>query len=352
MFQFINQWSQVLTADVIASALVLPVSDASALTFGSATDKYRLTLLKSGTNQYEIIEATGKTGNNLDVIRAQESTAALDFLAGDTVEIRVTAGQASGWAQLEEALSLDSNFDIQTALAKAIVSVAADIKTANGNKLANVTAIKDYVDQSSPVGMITAWNPGFYTNGANGGFTLTLGGSNSIAAANAYLNPKGWYVCDGAALNLSNSPIFNGAGRQLPNLTDDRFLNGSTYAGGAAGSNTMLDHTHGCSTESQAHSHYVNFGTVTTGTQSSYHTHNYDRWNALAGQTAAGGNYGGNWAQTGTDNGTHYHYLGLGGTQSGSESANHNHSIGSGYAATATENRPRYLSTFFIIKVL
>jgi len=91
------------------------------------------------------------------------------------------------------------------------------------------------------IGSIIAWAGGYFTNGANGGFTSVLG--NTIAAANAYLNPKGWYVCDGAELNLPDSPIFDGAGRYLPNLTDDRFLMGSTVAGGIGGSSTMA-HTH------------------------------------------------------------------------------------------------------------
>ena len=44
-------------------------------------------------------------------------------------------------------------------------------------------------------------------------------------------------MCDGSELNLPSSPIFNGAGRYLPNLTDDRFIQGDTAIGSTGGIN-------------------------------------------------------------------------------------------------------------------
>jgi len=94
-----------------------------------------------------------------------------------------------------------------------------------------------------PVGTIIAWIGGYFTNGSNGGYTRVLGSANTIAAVNALYNSSGWYVCNGAALNLSASPIFNGPGRYLPNLTDDRFIQGDNAAGGSGGTTTKA-HTH------------------------------------------------------------------------------------------------------------
>jgi hypothetical protein len=97
-----------------------------------------------------------------------------------------------------------------------------------------------------PVGTIVAYNPGYYTNSANAGFAAVGPAGNTVAQVNAFLNAKGWYVCDGAAVNNANSPIWNAAGRNLPNLSDQRFLMGSSSAGGAGGSNANRDisHTH------------------------------------------------------------------------------------------------------------
>ena len=84
---------------------------------------------------------------------------------------------------------------------------------------------------ATPVGAIIAWIGGYFGDGSNGSYTRVLGSANTVAAANTYLNPLGWYVCDGAALNDSDSPIFKGASRYLPKMTDSRFFAGGTIAG-------------------------------------------------------------------------------------------------------------------------
>lgn len=92
-----------------------------------------------------------------------------------------------------------------------------------------------------PAGTIVPWSGGYFADSDNGGFVDVLG--NDVAAANAHLNPDGWYVCDGAELNVPGSAKYDGTGRHLPNLTDDRFLCGSNVAGATGGSNTT-SHTH------------------------------------------------------------------------------------------------------------
>ena len=83
-----------------------------------------------------------------------------------------------------------------------------------------------------PVGAIIPWIGGYFTNGSNGSFTLVL--ANTIADVNTLMNSQGLYVCDGSPLNISKSAIFNGSGRYLPNISDSRFLMGSTTAGAGA----------------------------------------------------------------------------------------------------------------------
>lgn len=89
-----------------------------------------------------------------------------------------------------------------------------------------------------PEGSILAWLPGYFDDNANGTFTPV-----EITLSNH------WKECDGSALNDSNSTIFDGAGRYLPKLTDDRFLMGdaSGNAGDIGGNNAMA-HTHAAGT--------------------------------------------------------------------------------------------------------
>ncbi len=88
---------------------------------------------------------------------------------------------------------------------------------------------------SVPIGSIIAWLPGYFADGSNGSFTVVT----DIEL------PGNWRECTGATVNDADSPIYNGAGRYLPNLTDDRFLMGDIAgsAGGIGGDNSSA-HTH------------------------------------------------------------------------------------------------------------
>ena len=106
-----------------------------------------------------------------------------------------------------------------------------------------------------------------------------MGASNSVAGANVYLNPLGWYVCDGTAPSIAASAIWNTVGRYLPNLTDDRFIQGSTTAG-STGGESANSHTHDCDpssmiSESDSATTEVNYQAATPARALS-HTHEVD----------------------------------------------------------------------------
>jgi len=156
-----------------------------------------------------------------------------------------------------------------------------------------------------PEGTIIFHNPGYYQDGANGTFTV-VGMANTVAGVNGYLNTYGWYVCDGAALNLSGSAIFDGAGRYLPNLDDSRFLMGDTAFGGTGGDN------------SKAHTHQVNPPSTTPASMT-----------GSEGYDAGGVDYPAE---------GHDHALDIAVFTSG--------------AASDTENRPLFLAGFYIIRAI
>ena len=179
-----------------------------------------------------------------------------------------------------------------------------------------------------PVGTIVPWIGGYFGDGSNGSYTHVLGSSNTVAAINSYLNDYGWYVCNGAALNDSDSPIFGGSGRYLPNLTDDRFIMGDTTCGGTGGDNSMA-HTHG--TEDTA--------------QTNLYIDEVVKHRHTAVPPATAGPAGGQGAY-GTIEGTSYtNYTGYAGT---STTVNVK---GVTDGASTTENRPAYLSCYYIIRV-
>lgn len=228
-------------------------------------------------------------------------------------------------------------------LSTSLSAVATSILS-NNNKSVPVS-----VSNQMPNGIIIAWNPGYYTNGANAGYTFALGSANTVAAANAYLNPLGYYVCDGAALNDSASSIFNGAGRYLPNLTDSRFLMGSTTAGAVGGSNVLTDHTHTHSLTAAGQTHSGNSSSVSDpGTH--VHTQSVSRYNAITSCTVigAGDTSQGSITASTAGGGAHTHTVSISHTHASSAVSG---SVGSGSAPASTENRPAYLSCFYIMKV-
>jgi hypothetical protein len=81
-----------------------------------------------------------------------------------------------------------------------------------------------------PIGTIVAWLPGYFADGSNGTYT---GVAISL--------PDFWKECDGSEISAIDSPLLGGSSHYLLNLTDDRFLMGdiSGSAGGIGGSNTQ-----------------------------------------------------------------------------------------------------------------
>lgn len=230
-----------------------------------------------------------------------------------------------------------------------------------------------------PIGSIVAYSGGYFGNGSNGSFTSAIG--NSVAAINTYVNPI-WQVCDGSALNDSQSPIYNGAGRYLPNLTDSRFLQGSSSAGAIGGENNTtlavsnlpthnhtINHTHSSSNISGSLTAFS--GTLSlsgnTGEDTPDHAH-------IEQGTAAGGASGGmvaSGALAPPANPTTFYTAGA--------SVRHHHPISGNYAfslasgsssisgtadgqsfsgfsgdtgsASSFSNRPSYLSVIYIQRV-
>lgn len=145
------------------------------------------------------------------------------------------------------------------------------------------------VDVLAPVGTIMAYNPGYYTDGLNSGFQVVGPATNTVAGINAFL-PENWRVCDGSALNNSQSPIWNNTNRYLPNLSNSRFLMGSTTTGAIGGSSSVTLSINNL----PAHSHSIDHdhAAITSGAGSSHsHTINHDHSNVTSTGMSANNNH-------------------------------------------------------------
>ncbi len=159
-------------------------------------------------------------------------------------------------------------------------TISDDAKKLNGYCSSDIT----------PIATIAAYIPGYFTNGSNAGFTAI---SLSI--------PNNWKVCNGSLCYDIESPLFNGSGRYLPNLTDSRFIMGSPLAGIGVigGSNTVTltiaelpAHTHsfsgttGADSPDHAHSFGTNETDGTAGSGYPYRTQGYSDMYSTGGASA------------------------------------------------------------------
>lgn len=225
-----------------------------------------------------------------------------------------------------------------------------------------------------PPGSIIAWAGGYF-NAAGDTYTDVLG--NTVGNVNAYVTAYGFKVCDGSTFTDVESPIFDIAGRYLPNLTDNRFLSGTNVIsevlngskGGASSftitSSNLPTHTHGFGTLSAAsngtgldsHTHNT---TITTGGQSATHAHTYNtRQATVTTQSGSGASpiwYGAD-TGAGTTNASNDHTHTGSGTSGGTSfSLAHTHGMSGatdngGFANTSIDNRPNYLQVFYLMRV-
>ncbi len=264
--------------------------------------------------------------------------------------------------------------------------------TSDANKPVS-TAQAAAIAAAVPVGVIVPFVGGYFGGPTNGGFVNVLG--NTIAAVNALMNPKGWYVCNGSAPNVAGSLIFNTASRYLPNLTDSRFIMGSTGAGTPGGTNNITHtHTMNSHTHTMAHTHDVWPAGVTSGGSSSPNTANSSVMNVgntilatyhLAAHNHSSGmvlgtgpNYSGfsgvdypvtrlNSLATGVSGGNvahthsqtvhnhamnHTHPVDVGNTTSGAASNGTTSQATGNTGSTSLSNLPQYLSAIYIMKVV
>lgn len=237
-----------------------------------------------------------------------------------------------------------------------------------------------------PVGSIIAWTGGYFTAGNNGGEYIDVLG-NTVVNANSYLESKGYKICDGSAVNDLRSPVFNGTNRFLPNLTDNRFLQGSIVGGLSGGQNSYQIATTNLPNLSLPVSGTANLGVGVSSSisvASSGHTHGSGGLETRLNQTTGSGFrnihminqnvINGNWTanstntrsfdsfNSGTAISASAQIAGATGAPVGTTSVattsnlpNHSHTLtgtaSASFLNTAIDNRPTYLNVFYIIKI-
>lgn len=250
----------------------------------TAGDWFPLTLVNAA-GSLELVKCTARTGDVLTVVRAQEGTAALTFVAGDRVELRLSASVIE---------------DINTRLAQTVTDLAATIASlgltgvmttfaqstapsgwlkANGAAVSRTTYAALFAVIGTTYGVgdgSTTFNlpdpRGRFVRALDDGKGVDVGRATNTVQAPALLththtawtDSQGWHDHAGAtygagghahqAPRAANSDVGNGS----PNFTTANGANGSTASTYAVG-----DHAHGVVIYANGtHAHNVGVSTV------------------------------------------------------------------------------------------
>lgn len=266
----------------------LPLFTSHTTTYAATTFSFNNVALTVGTTYYFVITANTSVGNSIVLSGSNISNNVYSWppasdlgdislttfyqvldpaeIAWDNVRSNFRSGLSSNLSSFAlvdgnsdgAAITIgptdNFNFHLKTNNTNRItVSSSGDVSFPGNLDISGSFTMGDIPIQYSgaPLGAIVSFLPGTFSNSSNGTFTVRLGATNDADSVNTWLLANGydhWRVCDGKAYNIAGSPLYGGSNRFTPNITDDRFLMGSTTAGDLGGSNTR-SHAHTISTE-------------------------------------------------------------------------------------------------------
>jgi hypothetical protein len=94
-YQFTNNAATTFASSITNSATSLTVATGTGALFPTLTGSnfFYCTLQNTAGTTVEIVKVTARSTDTFTIVRAQESTSASAFSAGDKVELRLTAGE-------------------------------------------------------------------------------------------------------------------------------------------------------------------------------------------------------------------------------------------------------------------
>jgi hypothetical protein len=130
------------SASSAATTITLISGDGAKFPALSAGQFFPLTIVRASDGAIEIVKVTARSTDTLTITRAQEGTTALNFVAGDRVEHRLTAGTVSDEFARVEGVADDAQSDANQALSNAAAAQAtanAALPRSGGTMTGNIT---------------------------------------------------------------------------------------------------------------------------------------------------------------------------------------------------------------------
>lgn len=200
---FTDNASSLLASGILSTDTTLTVTATQGALFPlpGAGQIAKITLEDTSGN-IEITHCTGRTGDTLTIVRAQEGTSALSFASGSRVEVRVTAGTLQAMLQKNGGDTMTNTTNLGGILALGSGGSIQGGEYAGGflRSAAGVTAGQIFVSGGQPMsGSATILTSSNAQASLPSGESLVLTGmilfwNGSIGAV-----PSGWHICDGTS---------------------------------------------------------------------------------------------------------------------------------------------------------
>ena len=180
--QFRNNATGTLAASIISSATTIVLSSTQGALFPSlSAGQYFYGTLFNTAGNYEIVKVTARVGDNLTVVRAQEGTTALAFIAGDGFAQRLTSASLNNFSQLDADNTFTGNNAFSGTNAFAAITASANSQF-NGTGALKIP-VGTTVQQPTPaVGMIRFNSTLGQYEGYNGTVWSSIGGAQAGGA--------------------------------------------------------------------------------------------------------------------------------------------------------------------------
>lgn len=241
---FADNASSLLASAILSTDTTLTVTATQGSLFPTpgASQIAKITLEDTGGN-IEIVHCTGRTGDTMTIVRAQEGTSASAFASGSRVEQRCTAGMLQAFLQKNggDTLSGTTNLSGVFALGSS-GSIQGGEFTGPVRSGAGVTAGQIFVSGGVPMSgtavILTSTN---INANMPSGTALIVTQMIVMWAGTSVTVPAGWHVCDGTngTPDLRDQFIIGGSGALPTSGTYSANTASTTPGGGTTGTYTL-----------------------------------------------------------------------------------------------------------------
>jgi hypothetical protein len=241
---FTDNASSLLASGILSTDTTLTVTATQGALFPApgAGQISKITLEDTSGN-IEITHCTGRTGDTMTIVRAQEGTSALGFASGSRVELRCTAGTLQAMLQKNGGDTLTNTTNLGGVLALGSGGSIQGGEYAGGflRSAAGVTAGQIFVSGGQPMsGTATILTSSNAQSSLSSGQSLCLTGMILFWSGSLGAIPSGWHICDGTAgtPDLRDQFIVGGDGA-LPTSGTYNANTGNTAATGTIAINAL-----------------------------------------------------------------------------------------------------------------